>query len=189
VGYDLARQHNNPWATGELALLLWRAGEAVALEGAAEPYALQMSGDWAGAAAAWERIGCPYERALALMDGDHAAQRAALVELERLGAEPAAELARRRLRAGGARGIPRGPRAATRANPVGLTNRQMEVLALLAAGLSNGEIAQRLYAAPKTVEHHVSAVLDKLGARSRAQAVATARRLALVTDGQSEASV
>jgi DNA-binding CsgD family transcriptional regulator len=182
VGYDLARAHQNPWATGDLALWLWRSGEAVPTDDLAEPHARQIAGDWAAAAAAWERLGCPYERALALLDGDEAAQREALALLERLEAAPAAELVRQRLRAHGARGIPRGPRASTRGNPVGLTNRQMEVLALLAAGLSNAEIAERLSAAPKTIEHHVSAILEKLDARSRAQAIAAAHRLALMPE-------
>ncbi|HEY7985183.1 MAG TPA: AAA family ATPase [Ktedonobacterales bacterium] len=182
VGYDLARAHHNPWATGELAYWLWRGGDAVATDGIAEPYALWLAGAWAEAAAAWERIGCPYERALALLDGDEPAQREALALLERLGAAPLAELARQRLRARGARGIPRGPRPTTRANPAGLTGRQQEVLALLGAGLSNQEIADRLSTSPKTTEHHVSAILEKLGARSRAQAIAEAHRLGLLPD-------
>jgi DNA-binding CsgD family transcriptional regulator len=182
-GYEVARAHRNSWEIGHLLYWLWRGGTAVASEVVAEPYARQLAGDWAAAAAAWERLGCLYEQALALLDGDEPAQRAALALLERLGAAPVAELARQRLRAGGARGIPRGPRPATRANPAGLTNRQVEVLALaLVAGLSNQEIAERLYASPKTIEHHVSAVLDKLGARSRAQATAEAYRLELILD-------
>ena len=79
----------------------------------------------------------------------------------------------------GVTGVPRGPRPATTANPAGLTGRQAEVLGLLAAGLSNADIAARLTLSPKTVEHHISAVLDKLGVTSRGQAVAVAheRRL------------
>src|SRR5262249_5812189 len=125
-------------------------------------------------------IGCPYERALALLDGDEAAQRDALAIFERLGAAPAAEITRRRLRAAGARGLPRGPRPTTLANPQGLTNRQIEVLRLLADGLSNPEIAERLSTTPKTVEHHVSAVLAKLHARSRTEAVRAAYQLGLL---------
>ncbi len=73
-----------------------------------------------------------------------------------------------------------GPRPASAANAAGLTPRQAEVLGLLAEGLTNAEIASRLTLAPKTIEHHVAAVLDKLGATTRGQAVAAARRRGLV---------
>jgi DNA-binding NarL/FixJ family response regulator len=127
-------------------------------------------------------MGCPYERALALLDGDEPAQRAALDLFERLGAHPAAARSRRRLRKAGARGLPRGPRGTTRANPLGLTNRQLEILDLLAEGMRNAEIAERLSASPKTIDHHVSAVLAKLGARSRAEAVAMAFELGVIAN-------
>ena len=61
--------------------------------------------------------------------------------------------------------VPPGPREATRANPAGLTARQLEVVALLVEGLTNAEIAERLVVSPRTVEHHVAAVLQKLGSR------------------------
>ena len=86
----------------------------------------------------------------------------------------------RKLREQGARGLPRGPRRATRASPAGLTPRQTEILALVAAGLRNAEIAARLHVTSKTVEHHVSAILQKLGARTRAEAGVQAVSLALV---------
>ncbi|MFD0517479.1 helix-turn-helix domain-containing protein [Paractinoplanes durhamensis] len=73
--------------------------------------------------------------------------------------------------------MPRGPRPATAADPTGLTGRQREVLALLAEGLSNADIAARLTLSAKTVDHHVSAVLTKLGVPNRGQAAAAARRL------------
>jgi DNA-binding NarL/FixJ family response regulator len=76
----------------------------------------------------------------------------------------------RRLRALGVRRLPRRPRRATAANPAGLTARELEVLALLEAGLRNAEIAARLHIAAKTVDHHVSAILAKLGVRSRRDA-------------------
>ena len=75
--------------------------------------------------------------------------------------------------------LPRGPRRATTANVAGLTPRQVEVLALVEQGLSNAEIAARLTLSPKTVDHHVSALLDKLGVASRGQAAAVAHRLNL----------
>lgn len=124
--------------------------------------------------------GSSLEQALALLDGDEAAKRAALAIFERLGATPAAEIARRKLRQAGARRLSRGPYRAARANPQGLTNRQLEVLPLLAEGRSNAEIAERLSTSPRTVEHHVSAVLTKLNAHSRAEAVRRAYELELL---------
>ena len=98
-----------------------------------------------------------------------------LVVFERLGARPAFEMLKARLQALGVKGIPRGPRPATRRNPAGLSNRELEVLALLAEGLSNAGIAAQLSISKKTVDHHVSALLGKLGAASRAEALAIAR--------------
>ncbi len=146
----------------------------------AEPFARQIAGDWQGAAALWAQIGCPYEQALALADGDAEGMRNALALFERLGAQPVMALVRRRLRQQGVGGIPRGPRPSTRTNQAGRQTRQLEVLRLIAEGLSNTEIAGRLFTSPKTVEHHVSAVLTKLGAHSRAQAISAAHHLELI---------
>jgi DNA-binding NarL/FixJ family response regulator len=82
---------------------------------------------------------------------------------------------RRALRAMGVSGVPRGPRPATRANPAGLTARQVEVLRLVATGLTNAEIAERLFISAKTVDHHVSAILVKLGTATRREAAEKAR--------------
>ena len=92
--------------------------------------------------------------------------RRAVAIFEELGARPAAARAIARLRTLGVRELPplrRGPQATTRANPAGLTRREAEVLALVAAGLRNAEIAERLYLTPKTVSHHLSAIYAKLG--------------------------
>jgi len=150
------------------------------IAGTYAPHALQIAGDWRAAAHAWEQLGCPYEQALALLDGDEAALRRALAIFERLGARPAAEITRQRLRQAGIRGLPRGPMRATQANPYGLTPRQLDILLLLAEGLRNSEIAERLSTTPKTVEHHVTAVLAKLQARSRAEAVSIAHAAGLI---------
>ncbi len=86
----------------------------------------------------------------------------------------------RRLREMGTRNLPRGPRQSTRGNAALLTAREMDVLREVAAGRTNGEIANRLYLAPKTVEHHVSAILAKLGAATRTAAGAAATRQGLL---------
>jgi DNA-binding CsgD family transcriptional regulator len=175
--YDLSVSKQHPWFNGEMAFWRWRAGDAVPVpEWTAKPFALQITGDWRAAAAEWERLGCPYELARALADGDTDAQIAALEIFERLGAWPAADALRQSLRIAGARRIPRRPRSSTRKNPFGLTGRQVEILRLLTEGLSNAQIAARLHISPKTVDHHVSAVLAKLDVRSREAAAELARQ-------------
>jgi DNA-binding CsgD family transcriptional regulator len=179
---ELALRRGAAWPIGELAYWRWRAGldSQVPSGLAAEPYAVQISGDWRRAAELWTEIGCPYEAALALADADdEGTLRQAFDVLQRLGARPAATIVARRLRERGFRGVPRGPRAATRANPANLTPREVDVLALVAEGLHNAEIAERLYLAEKTVDHYVSAILRKLDVRTRAQASAEAVRLGL----------
>jgi DNA-binding CsgD family transcriptional regulator len=176
----LAQHHGHPWFVGELALWQWRGGAlAAAPQGCAQPFALQIGGRWREAAAAWAELGCPYEHAQALADGDADAQREALAVFDRLGARPAAEALRRRLRSAGVRGVARGARASTRAHPHGLTARELQVLELLCAGLRNAEIAQRLSRSVRTVDHHVAAVFAKLGVDSRLAAVQAAQRAGL----------
>ena len=168
-----------PLLLGELAVWRRRAGlDEPAPRGAAEPYAAQLAGDWRRAAAQWTELGAPYEAALALADGgDEAALRGALDDLQRLGAAPAAAIVGRRLRRRGARGLPRGPRPRTRANPANLTPREMEILALVAEGRRNGDIAERLFLSQKTVAHHVSAILRKLDVKTRGEAAAAYAQL------------
>lgn len=175
--YELTCQTRDPRMNGELAVWLWRVG---ALDGqpadVAEPYAQEISGDWQGAASTWRVLGCPYEHASVLgLYGGEDDQRHALAVFERLGAGPAAGWLRRQMRLRGVRGIPRGQRTSTRRNLFGLTRREAEILALLSQGLRSSLIARRLFLAPKTVEHHVSAILAKLGVQSRAEAVALMR--------------
>jgi len=171
------------WAIGELVYWRRQAGlrDDLRAELAAEPYRLSIGGDWRSAAERWAELGCPYEAALARADADDdEALRQALGELQRLGARPAAAIVTRRLRQRGVRGLARGPRSVTRANPAGLTARELEVFSLLAQGLRNAEIAKRLVLSQKTVDHHVSAILRKLGARTRGEAAARASELGLL---------
>ena len=182
AAFALAQQHRAPWVVGELAIWRWRAGvrDTLAPGAVAEPYALSIAGEWDAAAELWGTIGCPYESALALADGDDAAAlRRAVDMLQELGARPAAAIVARRLRERGVRGVPRGPRLRTRKNPAGLTPRELEVIVLLAEGLRNAQIAQRLIVAEKTIDHHVSAILRKLDVHTRGEAAAEAIRLGL----------
>ena len=185
--YRRAAESPQPWVSDEFAFWKWRGGapRESLFELAAAPYRLQIAGDWEAAAAAWADVGCPYEEAEALADGGSPeAMLAALEIFDTLGAAPAAARIRRRLRDAGVAGVPRGPRATTRANPGGLTARQVEVLRLVAEGLTNVEIAARLFVSPKTVDHHVSALLGKLNASSRTEAVAAARRIGVPVEAE-----
>ena len=144
------------------------------------PYGLQLAGSWDAARALWLEAGCPYEAALCLADAaDEAGLRLALEQLLGLEARPVAAIVARRLRELGVVSVPRGPRATTRQNQHGLTAREMEVLALVNEGLQNGQIADRLVVSVRTVDHHVEAILRKLGAKSRADARATATSLGI----------
>jgi DNA-binding CsgD family transcriptional regulator/tetratricopeptide (TPR) repeat protein len=185
---ELALRRRARWTIGCLAHWRRRAGIEESVAGAAEPYALQLAGDWRRAAASWSELGCPYERALALSEADdETGLRQALDDAQLLGARPLTSIIARRLRERGAIDVPRGPRASTRANAAGLTAREVDVLRLVAEGLRNAEIAQRLFVSRKTVDHHVSAILRKLDTHTRGEAAAAAFRLDLVEDGERRA--
>jgi DNA-binding CsgD family transcriptional regulator len=179
VAYEAAA---GTWYEAGLAYWRWRAGADTPLPTVGEPqYRLEMSGEPAAASRAWRAILCPYEAALALLDGDEESLKRGLTELQAMGAGPAAKLVTRKLRDRGVRGVPRGPRPSTRGNPAGLTARELEVVELLAEGMSNAQIAEHLVVARKTVDHHVSAILRKLSVRSRGDATAEAARMGLIT--------
>ena len=178
--WELALERGSPWTIGELALWRRAAGSdetpAVTL---AEPYASTVAGDWREACRLWSELGCRNHWALAAAEGDEDHRKQALESLHALGAHGTAKAVTRRMRETGARNVPRGPRPQTSRNPAQLTARELEVLGLLAEGLRNAEIAERLVVSVRTVDHHVSAILRKLDVGSRAQAAAAAAELGL----------
>jgi DNA-binding CsgD family transcriptional regulator len=164
---------------GELLVYLRRLGHpAGPAPGIVDPHASALRGDWRSAAGAWLAEGNPYEHAIEMASsGEVEPTLEALTILEGLGAKPAVAIVRRRLRALGVTRLPRRPQPGTLINPAGLTDRELEILRLLATGLSNAEIAQRLVVSPRTVDHHVSAILRKLGVPTRRDAAARAADL------------
>lgn len=161
------------WRIGQL--LCWRRRASGAVDDAPpdlpEPCALELQGRPEAAAAAWAELGCPYAQALALVIAGEALAAQGLNLLADLGAHGTLRLLRTRLSAEGQRELPRGPNRRTRDDPLGLTARERQILDLLAQGLANRDIAAKLSRSERTVEHHVSALLAKLGATSRAEAV------------------
>ncbi len=177
----IACDWTHPWALGEAALWNLILGrEAPCGNDLPKPYALQFAGDARAASQVWRERGYPYEAAVALMLGDEEAQRESVRALEHFGAHGTANRVRERMRAHGLRGIPQGPRSTTRSNAGGLTEREVQILGLLDQGLSNAQMARRLRRSVRTVEHHVAALLGKLGAQSRQAAVARARERGLL---------
>jgi DNA-binding CsgD family transcriptional regulator len=162
------------WSPGEIAYWLWELGElSLPPQGIAAPYRLMIEGQADEAASIWQARGMPYERALALTHGSQTEQLEALEALETLGASAVAARLRQALRERGV-AVPRGKGRQTRRNVAGLTARQAEVLELLAEGLSNIDIADRLFISPRTAESHVAGVLDKLDVSTREEAAARA---------------
>ncbi|MDX1447919.1 MAG: LuxR C-terminal-related transcriptional regulator, partial [Acidimicrobiia bacterium] len=162
------------WPAGRLAFWANRLGLEVPDVPLPEPVAVELSGDAAKAATLWREIGCPVEAAIAEAFAPDADLNDVFATLDENGAVGSAAGLRRRLREAGVTGIPRGPQASTDAHPAGLTARQQEVLALVAAGYSDAAIASELFISPKTASHHVSAVIRKLGVENRVQAASMA---------------
>ncbi len=179
--WPAAVRHPHAWELGELSW--WLAVAGIRRDTpipVARPFALMLDGDWLAAADEWQRLGCPLWTALALSASpDLTAARRAVDIVDTIGAVAVrqAMLAERHSRG---LPVPRGPRPASSTNPSQLTAREMEVLGLLIDGLSNAEIAARLFLSEKTVGHHVSAVLRKLGEPTRSRAVAAALRKGII---------
>jgi DNA-binding CsgD family transcriptional regulator/tetratricopeptide (TPR) repeat protein/energy-coupling factor transporter ATP-binding protein EcfA2 len=179
--YEEVRRFGRLSSAAEFGYWMRAAGQAVPINESDHPYTLLAKGQWRQAAEAWQRAGCPYEHAVAhAQSPDPADLLSALTTLDALGAEPLARRARLRLRELGVTRIPRGRVQSTRDNPAGLTERQTDVVRLLAEGLTNAEIAARLVLSVRTVDTHVAAILNKLGARTRRDAAARAKAVGLL---------
>jgi DNA-binding CsgD family transcriptional regulator len=172
------RQHGGLRGRFAVRLAAWAAVAGIEIQidvAPRGPYAAMVRGDWAAAGDAFGELGWPYDRALMLsMLDDERSLSDSIETARRLGAAPLTKRVAARMRELDLR-VPHGARKTTRANPAGLTARQLEVLALIAEGLSNAEIAERLVVSQRTAEHHVAAVLGKLDASTRQDA---ARRAA-----------
>jgi DNA-binding CsgD family transcriptional regulator len=183
---ELAQAVRSPaaaWSAGELAVWLRRIGVETGVDPqlVAVPYRLSLTGRHEEAASCWRQLGAGPEEAMAYADCADPVRRARGIErLDLLGAVAVGDRLRLVMRQEGAASVPQRPQASTRANPAGLTNRQLDVARLVARGLSNAEIAGRLFISPKTTEVHVSAVLSKLGVPNRRAVVVRAGELDLV---------
>jgi DNA-binding NarL/FixJ family response regulator len=176
AGLAASGQHADPWLVGSLHRWIHLAGstiDAAADGGRPTPFDLEAGGQWESAAQNWTDRGCSYDAALALLGGDISAVKSALETFRGLGAKAAARRAQQRLAVLRER-APRTRQADKLSDPHALTGRQRQVFDLLAAGLSNPEIAAELHISPKTVGHHVEAILAKLGVPNRTRAVAYA---------------
>jgi DNA-binding CsgD family transcriptional regulator len=176
--YERPVAQDHPWLLGALTTWLHRLGVPVrAVSGLPEPFRQELAGHHHAAAEWWHEARCPFEEAVALTcPGEPDAC------VERWTCSSRSVLFRRcrwsggRLRQAGQHAVPHGPRPATRAHPDGLTDRG-EVLTLLCDGLPNAAIARRLFISERTMHHHVSAILRKLGVRSRADVASATDRL------------
>ena len=178
AGLAAANAHTGPWLVGPLRRWAHLAGgpydDAPTVD-TVTPHRLEITGDWQAAATEWTRMGCPYDAAIAQLGGDIPAVEAALETFRTFGARAAVRRAQQRLAQLRGRS-PDTRHKATVADPHGLTNRERDVLELLATGHSDAEIAAALYISPKTANRHVGAILSKLGVRNRTQAAALAHR-------------
>ncbi|HET6732713.1 helix-turn-helix transcriptional regulator, partial [Mycobacterium sp.] len=169
-------------AIGDLAMWLHRIDPSIDADRATGPYRMLLDGAFEAAADEFHRLSMPYEAALALVDsGDVGLARRGLDVLDRLGAAAVAAKVRRDLRSSGLTVVPARRRSTTLTNAAGLTSRQVEVLRLIDEGLTNAELADRLYLSVRTVDHHVAAILAKLDVSGRRDAIRKARELGILS--------
>jgi DNA-binding CsgD family transcriptional regulator len=175
---SMVEQRGNMFQSGEFAFWLLKArNQSLNTENIFEGYQTDTPKKARKAADIWKQLGCPYEQALALFEGDEDDKRKALDIIDKLGANAVFEKMKFRMRASGIKSLPKGIRKTTRANPGNLTERELDVLHLMKEGLQNKEIADRLYVSPKTVDHHISSIFYKLEVNSRTKAVQEAQQM------------
>ncbi|WP_428342035.1 ATP-binding protein [Mycobacterium sp.] len=189
AGLAASGERADPWLLGSLRRWIRLAGTTIDAtdatdSGAPTPFDLEVGGQWESAAQEWSDRGCSYDAALALLGGDMTAVKSALDTFRQLGAKAAARRAQQKL-AGLRERAPRTRQADKLSDPHALTGRQRQVVELLAAGRSNPEIAAELHISPKTVGHHVEAILAKLGVQNRTHAVAYALRHRAILEAES----
>ena len=174
--------HYDFWVAGEIAVWLQRFNFSIPYNTThqfALPHQLECQRDYTAAAQSWMELGMPFEAALCFLVSDLSQQTSHLQTahsmLDKLGAKAYTERARSIASTIGAlKLLPkrrRGPNPNTRQHPLGLTKKEQQILALLADGVTNQEIAERLSRSKRTVENHVSSVLAKMGVKNRVDAM------------------
>jgi len=178
---DLVKKVDNIFLNSEFSYWLQKARKnKISIPELYEPYKLLNERKVTMAANFWAKTGCPFEKALALFEGNENDKKNALPIFQQLGADAVYEKIKMEMRAEGIKKIPRGLRESTKTNPAGLTNRELDVLELLKTSVQNKEIAETLFISPKTVDHHISSILFKLDVNSRSKAVIEAARLGIL---------
>lgn len=180
---DLPLDRLNPWNFGDVAVWFHRCGMSLVYKGKRQrlpaPRQLEVAGRYAEAADALLSLGMRYDAALTLAHTSGGAVAKDLTKalqlFENAGAKSGVAFVRRRAAMlGVSKQLPRpkrGPYAKSRSHPLGLTGREVQILRYVKEGLSNREISIELGRSERTVEHHMSAVLAKLGARNRIEAL------------------
>ena len=169
------------WDRGEVAVWSQRCGTEAPAEFLVDlpsPHMAELAQDIDGAGRAWLALDTPIPAALAFLQAGAATRVEHVIEaarlLDKLEAKGALDKAREMARELGISSrMPRrrrGPYKAAKNHPLGLTQREQDVLALLARGASNAQIAENLGRSLRTIEHHVSAILSKLHVRNRMEA-------------------
>ncbi len=178
-GIDVVAPTGDRWLGGLLGAWIARVGGDVRTDiPMTDPFRLETEGKYLEAADLWHVLGHPVQEARArAATGDVDQLRSALQMLQSIDARADAARVSKQLRQSGVSSVPKGPRERTRENPAQLTDREMDVLRLLATGKTNREIGEALFISPRTCGHHVSAILAKLGVQSRSDAVTAARSL------------